>query len=86
LERSILMGAGVAVALASNQRRVLRRLAGSEQELAGIEVAETLGAMACSRVYAALAAGVPSLLLAPLLAKRWLSTRWRSPRARADGR
>ncbi len=42
--------------LARNQRRVLELLAASEQELAGIEVAEALGGMARSSAYAALAA------------------------------
>ena len=44
------------MALARNQRRVLELLAGSARELAGIELAEALGGMARSSVYAALAA------------------------------
>jgi len=44
------------MALARNQGRVLTLLATSGGELAGIEVAEALGGMARSSVYAALAA------------------------------
>ena len=63
------------MALARNQRRVLELLAGSARELAGIELAEALGGMARSSVYAALAA---------LQRDGLVRARWDLPRAGAS--